>query len=354
MAWPTIKVEFDAHPNSPGEFIIGSSLLGGSDLLAVNPRWVDISTVDAAVLSGVIVQGRQNVNNPITVGTLTLSGDNRAGNYDPDNINGVFYPYLTKGTLVRVSAVVSAVSYPLFVGRLDSVTVNKGPFDLSATMTFYDDLQQAGYTSATSYNTAVRPETSLSRAQWLTSQLPMLYAAPTFSSNLTRNLLPTYGGSSILDLLNVVATTEQGRVFVDPSGSLNVTAHADDYTSTVLGTLTDDPAVFTTTGLDYQALVTSAGRTQQVQGAIVDRYNRNDSNYPSVYGGNVGAAAIAVGAVVAVIAPLQSDSDAQSLANYLASRRSTPPPSIDAVTVALDQANSTAVLGAKIGQRFTV
>ena len=138
MAIPVIRVEFDAKPWQAGEFVLDTSALDGADTLATSPRWVDVSTLDDAVITGRITQGRQNVDNPVQAGTCVLTCDNFTGNYDPDQMPGVFYPYLLKGMLCRVSAIIGGTPYGLFTGRLDDAQVSKG-YDLAATLTFVDD-----------------------------------------------------------------------------------------------------------------------------------------------------------------------------------------------------------------------
>jgi hypothetical protein len=354
---PTVKVEFDANPPQAGEFVLDSSSLDGTDSLTTSPRWISVGTVDLP-LSGTITQGRQNVDSPVQAGELTLVCDNFSGNFDPDNNNSIFnravgQPYLIKGMLCRVSAVISAVSYPLFVGRLENVVLDKG-LNLSATLTFVDDLTVAGSTAATSFNDAVRAETSRSRVVWLVSLLPTSNTPASVSANLVRNLLPTFGGGSVLDLLNTVATAEAGRVFVDPTGALTVTAHADDLIAPIIATLTDNPN--DPTGVIYDTLPTGSARIQVINGAIVDRYDRSDTNYASLFGGNAESATLYGQTVLSYIAPLASTDEAQALAIYYGTRRARPVATIEAVVVDFvgQLTNATPLLGVLLGQQLLV
>ena len=361
MTVPVITVYFDANPAQAGEWVLDTSILNGTDGLADSPRWIDATVTDLP-LSGSIVRGRQNVDSPVQAGECTLVCDNRSGNFDPDNPYSVFNsnpPGLAKGMLCQVKETFNAVVRTLFTGRLDNVTLDK-EYDLSATLTFLDDLAAAGATAMTSYNDAVRPESTLSRATWLARMLPKLSGTPSISAALTRTLLPTYGGSSVLDMLDLVGNAEAGRVFVDRAGVLTVTAHVDDLTGTVLAYLSDDPMDLAAGALDYEVLATSSARTQVVAGAIVDRYNRDDSNYPSVYGGDAAAQDLYQGATVSVVAPLAVDDDAQALATYMGTRRARPIPGVDAVTVRITgqptAASSTvaALCSADLGDQLAV
>jgi hypothetical protein len=360
MAVPTVVVEFDANPPQATEFILDVSALDGGDQLATSPRWVNIGAVTGVgALSGTVTRGRQNIDSPVQAGELVLVCDNFGGDFDPDNPLSDFNlapPGLVKGMLVHVLVTYGAITKTIFQGRLDSVTLDKG-YNLSATFTFVDELTAVGSSAMASFNTAVRPETSFSRASWLLTFVPPISGGTSVSTNLTKSLLPTYGGSTVLDHLNLVATAEAGRVFIDRFGKLTVTAHADDLTGASVATFTDHPT--DVTGIQFEALITSPQRIQVINGAIVDRYNRSDSNYASVFGGDAGSAAIYGQTVISYVAPLSSDVDAQSLADYYGTRRAIPKPTIDGVAVNFSgqstaAAGVPALLGADLGDQVTV
>jgi hypothetical protein len=327
MTLPIVTVEIDAKPAQPGEFVLDYSALDGTDTLVDIPRWVDVSN---SVLEVDVRRGRQDVSQPIQAGAATLLMDNFDGNFDPDYpgsiyaSNGNFIP----GMLCRVTAYYSGQTHQvLYVGRLEHTQPDAGR-NLTSTLTFVDDLTIAGQTAAMSYNTAVRPETTGSRAAWLVTQLPGVTA--TLSSNLQRQLLPTYGGGTILDMLNLVTTAESGHCYVDRSGVLQVTTHADDLARALVATLDD------TTGIEYDELTRGVGVQQIVNGCILDRYNRNDSNYPSVFGGDAASANLYGQQVVSVIAPLANTSEAQALATYIGTRWSHPQPTVQEIQVAFN------------------
>lgn len=83
-------VEVDADPSTTGIFVLGTSALGGSDVLAPTPRWVDVGRVVRHVS---IRRGRSEDTRPYDAGEAVVVLDNRTGDFDLDNPYG---RYVTK------------------------------------------------------------------------------------------------------------------------------------------------------------------------------------------------------------------------------------------------------------------
>jgi hypothetical protein len=79
--------------------------------------WTDIS---ATVLDVDIQRGRQYEIAQQQAGVCTVQLDNIAGNFDPDNTAGLYYPQVLPLLPIRVTSVFSATSYPLFYGFIEA------------------------------------------------------------------------------------------------------------------------------------------------------------------------------------------------------------------------------------------
>jgi hypothetical protein len=352
---PLTVIEFDATAPQATDFILNKSLLDGTMVLVPKPRYVNVANQGDIVNSAVIQRGRMDPNGDLAPGFATLNCDNFTGSFDPENLNSPFNqtpgdPSLVKGMLCRISALFSSggafTTAVLFTGRLEDVALRK-ELQPDATLHFVDDLAIYGTTTMPMFNNSIRKaEVTLSRARWLATigGLAGATAPPIFSRNLTRAMVPTYGGGQVLDEIQDLAAAEVGRVWVDRVGVLNVTAHADEFLAPVVGTLSDNAAV---PGVEYSEIVMSSG-TMQISNAVRVRRYSQDSNYPDIFAADLDSIGkygqIQVNGVVGYKAPLFFDSEVQQLAVYLAHRRSRPAPRIDAVTVDFTGNSAAAVL----------
>lgn len=358
---PTVVVEFDATAPQATDFVLDSSALNSGNLLIGSPRFV---TVPSEINSLTITRGVTVADAPPTAGEATIEFDNWSGNFDPDNTLSVYNqqpnnPQLVPGMQVRVSTLFANggayTAQTIFWGTLESVSIDVGIFP-TATFTVVDDLATIGQSSIPSFNSSVNASSdgsSAGRVRWALNQSPQLCAAPVVSSSMTRQILPTYGGDSILDEIVAAATAEAGRVFCSRLGAITVTSHGDEYTQIPLATLSDSGAQIVN-GVEYESLAVTNGVQRIINAATVERYG-SPSNYQTMYGGNSSSAFRYGTQSYSVVAPLTSDSDAQALATYLGNRFSTPIPLIDSVTVNFaGQGNAAVLLGADIGNQVTV
>jgi hypothetical protein len=88
--------------------------------LYINGVWTDVTGYVRFPDGITITRGRQDEQSSPASATCRLVFDNGSGNFSPTNTAGAYYPYLTLGTLLRVSAyVVSTASYTVrFVGNV--------------------------------------------------------------------------------------------------------------------------------------------------------------------------------------------------------------------------------------------
>lgn len=99
--YPTVVVEWSPTTN-PGAV----------------PAWVDISSLTRAVSTQT---GRQDETGSVQGGTMTLTLDNRTGAFDPLYSSGINFGNVKPIRQVRVRAVYSGVTYPIWQGYMQAI-----------------------------------------------------------------------------------------------------------------------------------------------------------------------------------------------------------------------------------------
>jgi hypothetical protein len=102
MTTPTLKVEV-SFASAP---------------LATSPTWVDITDRVRNTPGLSISRGRQSEVSTFSAGSCQLLLDNRDRLFDPLNASGTYYGDLTPRRQIRVSAVWSGTTYPMFRGHV--------------------------------------------------------------------------------------------------------------------------------------------------------------------------------------------------------------------------------------------
>lgn len=107
-----------------GTFILGSSILGGPDVLAgpfVFPAWVDV-TADVQQVD--TRRGRSDDMATMQAGTCTLTLRDTTGKYAPDNSAGPFFGQLVPLRPVRARSTISGQTTSIFTGWVTDITSN--------------------------------------------------------------------------------------------------------------------------------------------------------------------------------------------------------------------------------------
>lgn len=89
----------------------------GSSMFDASPSWTDIS---AYFRSGSTSRGRASVDQRFETGTASLVLDNRDGRFTADNPSSPYYPNVTIGVPIRITAELGSATYPLFYGTARS------------------------------------------------------------------------------------------------------------------------------------------------------------------------------------------------------------------------------------------
>lgn len=319
---PTLTVEFDL--SKVGIFTLGISLLGGTDVLgtASSSNWSALPTADIRAIS--IRRGRTREDQANQPGALSLTLDNRSGNYDPDNLSSTYiwngYSVLTRGLGVRVSATWSGTTYVIYRGYLEQIAADAS-LDPTATFQFTDALAQIGAYSiaaiASSYSgdtTATRVGRILDSAGW---------SASLRNISGSRTMQPTTFGATALALSEQANNAEYGRFFADRQGNLTLVPYESLLTTPFRFTLSDSR---TTGTVEYDTIVTAPGAKY-----LVNTVTLNQTSSTSQTAVNTLSVARYGTFQKAVDAPLLNNSDAVTLAQVYADQNALPATRVERV-----------------------
>ena len=315
----------------------------------INGSWVTVTQTDVREIS--IKRGRSRADQKNDPGAATLVLDNVSGYYDPE-YTGSSSPYvvsgvnqLKAGVQCKIIATWSSTGYTLFVGYLETNTVDQGFFP-TATMVFTDGIallskMYAQSLSAPSYSgetTSTRVGRMLTYANW------------TGSTNLSGSvqMLPTTQGSSLQVLIEECVACEAGRFYISRDGVATFLPLSDKFSRPTRLLLSDTRATNT---VEYDSIKATPGTYQVINEAIIERSGksqRRSRHKPSTTAFGLKS--------VTVNAPILNDSDADNLALYLSRKDSSPMTLVETIgfsALALDSLYPD-FLALEIGDQLTV
>ncbi|HEY8743113.1 MAG TPA: hypothetical protein VIU62_08450, partial [Chloroflexota bacterium] len=146
LSCPRYTVEIAFTNSTHGFWTLDQSLLdtdavlGGGYASAVFQQMSGIRSISTT-------RGRQQENALIQTGMATVVLDNADGRFSPDNTASPYAPNVIAGRVIRISAVYQGVTYPMFVGWIESIQpVDNGEMDSDVSITAHDWLGKANRT----------------------------------------------------------------------------------------------------------------------------------------------------------------------------------------------------------------
>ncbi len=349
MTRPVINVviDFSTGASFGYPFILGSSLIGGADVLSDSPASlvVDVSNLIDSVQTN---RGRQISAEVFQTGTASVRILDQNGDFNPQNTASPYYTYLNPMRKITVTATYLGVTYPIFAGYITGYNTStpKFPGDLVYTTVSAVDgfrlFQNAQFFNVTG---AVAGETTGSRISKILNSISWPIPLRDIDTGLTTVQADPATQRTALQALQTVATTEYGAIYMDAQGRVTF----QDRTVTV-GTIGDTPIVFNDngTGIGYfdvkwvfddtqifnVATVTRAGGTVQTasDAASITKYFTHSYNQAGLL--------------------MQTDAVAMDYAKaFIASRKETST-RVDELTLDLQQDNYTAGTIAALSMDF--
>jgi len=219
-------------------------------------------------ISMTVRRGRNDYTQPYRAGTATIVARNLDGELDPDNAAGTYYGELLTGRRIRIISNKSNLLYErtIYVGFITDLALSYNlSGQTSATISCLDGLGELAQTQIVS-GTAVPQETTGARVATILGLPEIDYQ---YASDLDVGYSTCAAGTAsgnTLSYLFQVATTEQGALYVDRSGTLQF---RDRYELLNPSTLTFSD----TSGTNYEQINRAVTQTEL--------YNRLASNRPS-------------------------------------------------------------------------
>jgi hypothetical protein len=290
----------------------------------INGSWVTVPATDIREID--IKRGRTRADQKNDPGSATLVLDNISGYYDPD-YTGSSSPYVVSGVnqlqaglQCEISASWQGTTYPLYVGYIETNTVDQG-FDPFATFTFTDGIALLSKMYALAQSPAAYSgETTSTRVGRMLD-----YANWTGTRNLSGSVQmeATTQSGTLQTIIEQCVSCEAGRFYISINGTATFLPLLDKFSRVTRLQLADTRATNT---IEYDTLITTPGTYQVINEAIIQRDSGTQRRYrhlPSTTAFGLKS--------VTINAPILNDSDADNLAKYLAFKDHNPTPLVSSV-----------------------
>ena len=224
MTRPVINViiDFSTGASFGYPFIIGTSEIGGSDVLSdsATSLVVDVSNLlDSANTN----RGRNISSEQFQTGTASIRLLDQNGNFNPQNPLSPYYTYLNPMRKMTITATYASVTYPIFAGYITGYNTSTPKFNgdiVYTTITAVDGFrlfQNAQFFGVTG---AVAGETTGTRIGKILDTIGWPATLRDIDTGLTTVQADPGTQRTALQALQTVATTEYGAIYMDHSGRL--------------------------------------------------------------------------------------------------------------------------------------
>lgn len=270
--------------------------------------WTTVPITDVRAIS--IRRGRERPDQRNDAGVLTVTFDNRSGDYDPDNSGGPYFTKLNDGLRVLVSATWQGTTTLLYVGYVESIDADYG-FDATATFTCVDGMARLAKAYAKGLSTAgFDNETTSTRVNRMLTIAKWPTGSSWRSVNGTVRLVATKQGAPVLDLIQECVLAEAGVFFANRTGGVTFEPLTYKFNRPTQLVLSDQRQADT---VEYDEIVATPGALQVVNQAVVQSGRK--TQYVSSYTESVNTYGLAK---VEVKTPIRTADNARKMARYLA------------------------------------
>lgn len=224
MTRPVINViiDFSTGASFGYPFVIGTSELGGSDVLSDSSTSliVDVSNLLDSVNTN---RGRNISSEQFQTGTASIRVLDQNGDFNPQNPASPYYTYLNPMRKMTITATYSGITYPIFAGYITGYNTSTPKFSgdiVYTTITAVDGFrlfQNAQFFGVTG---AVAGETTGTRIGKILDTIGWPVALRDVDTGLTTVQADPATQRTALQALQTVATTEYGAIYMDTTGRL--------------------------------------------------------------------------------------------------------------------------------------
>jgi hypothetical protein len=344
MATATYTVEIGWSSAETGVFVIGTSELGGGDVLGgafLAPTFTGTNDdVTADVMRVTTKRGRDDQLDPMQAGSCTLVLTDPDGTYNPRNDSSTLAGQLLPMRPVRVRATFSGTTYGIFLGFIRSIEYD--PVARQATINAID---------AFVWMNRVRPVIDSTGETTTGAAIGLILDSMGFTDSSLRDLavgdmIPDFssdGSKTALALVQDLLTAERGIVYVSGDGVVTYEGRNARAQRTTAVDTVDDVMVSVNPGVDLdrianRATVTATGGTAQTA---------TDDDSIATYG--------ASDYTPITSSYLADDDQALQLAHYIVGGRKSPRLPASGLTLMNDSSSTlTKILARELGDRVTV
>lgn len=241
MTRPVINViiDFSTGASFGYPFIIGSSTIGGADILSdAQPSLiVDVSNLLNSIQTN---RGRNISSEQFQTGSAAIRILDQNGDFNPQNPASPYFEYLNPMRKITITATYLGVTYPVYAGYITGYSTSTPKFNgdiVYTTVTAVDGFrlfQNAQFFGVTG---AVAGETTGSRIEKILNTIGWPAELRDIDTGLTTVQADPATQRTALSALQTVATTEYGALYMDATG--RVAFQDRDLTVSSIG----DPAV---------------------------------------------------------------------------------------------------------------
>jgi hypothetical protein len=241
MTRPVINViiDFSTGASFGYPFIIGSSTIGGADILSdAQPSLiVDVSDLLNSIQTN---RGRNISSEQFQTGSAAIRILDQNGDFNPQNPASPYFEYLNPMRKITITATYLGVTYPIYAGYITGYSTSTPKFNgdiVYTTVTAVDGFrlfQNAQFFGVTG---AVAGETTGSRIEKILDTIGWPAELRDIDTGLTTVQADPATQRTALSALQTVATTEYGALYMDATG--RVAFQDRDLTVSSIG----DPAV---------------------------------------------------------------------------------------------------------------
>jgi len=245
VAVPTVNafINFSTGPSFAQAFIIGQGILGTNVLADSTAVIVDVSDQIDSIKTA---RGRNVLADQFQTGTLSLRIVDLNGNFNPQNPDSPYAPYLTPMKKVQITATYSGITYFIFSGFITSYVTTQ-PKDATqvayTTITAVDAYRLAQNAQITTVTGASAGDLSGTRVNQILNTINWPNTMRDVDAGLTTVQNDSGTNRISLAALQTIADSEYGAFYVDASGSF-VFQDRQVTASSIGGT----PTVFTDNG----------------------------------------------------------------------------------------------------------
>jgi hypothetical protein len=348
MPVPTITVEAAFGLPNPGDFVVGTSLVDGADVVATGYNPITSSAELVTIRRGRFSQ----VTDVIDAGDMTVQVLNLDRVFDPTYTLSPYYGRVRPGLGIRVRATAPTFSAKsLMTGQADELGFE---YDVSGrSVTIFRGTDALGQLGAAEFdawtNSAVSVPTKL-LAICSRSEVAFPTTKTSFGAGIeTLQSDSVSWGSNVLNYMQQIAQSEIGYLWVDADNTLTFRNR------TVAGTVASS-ATFGSGGIAYQTIAAKYGEFLFSRVGVDREGGTNQtaqvSNLTTWQTANGSPRTLKLGGLL-----LDSDAQSLALANYLLTQYSSPTWQVSEVGVELgplSNADTNTMLSLDIGSVVTV